>query len=75
MNKPKKIRWNVLATIDYVCQKTKGKQLKSDRELGNLKAIKDNYPKYVVTMDSSICGNEDGIKIVHIKDFLLQERI
>ncbi|MCQ2580307.1 MAG: ATP-binding protein [Treponemataceae bacterium] len=42
----------------------------SDRELANLKAIKDNYPKYVVTMDSSVCGNEDGIKIVHIKDFL-----
>ena len=47
----------------------------SDRELGNLKAIKDNYPKYVVTMDSSVCGNEDGIKIVHIRDFLLLERI
>ncbi len=42
----------------------------SDRELANLKAIKDNYPKYVVTMDSSVCGNENGIKIVHIKDFL-----
>ena len=47
----------------------------SDRELGNLKAIKDNYPKYVVTMDSSVCGNEDGIKVVHIRDFLLLERI
>ena len=44
----------------------------SDRETGNLKAIKDNYPKYVVTMDSTVCGNEDGIKIVHIKDFLTQ---
>ncbi|MBO4320955.1 MAG: ATP-binding protein [Treponema sp.] len=44
----------------------------SDRELENLKAIKDNYPKYVVTMDSAICGNEEGIKIVHIKDFLTQ---
>ena len=45
----------------------------SDRELGNLKAIKDNYPKYVVTMDSAVCGNEEGIKIVHIKDFLTQK--
>jgi len=44
----------------------------SDRELGNLKAIKDNYPKYVITMDSSVCGTDDGIRIVHIKDFLLQ---
>lgn len=47
----------------------------SDRELDNLKLIRDNYPKYVVTMDPSVCGNEDGIKIVHIKDFLIQETI
>lgn len=47
----------------------------SDRELDNLKLIRDNYPKYVVTMDSSVCGNEDGIKIVHIKDFLIQETL
>lgn len=45
----------------------------SDREIGNLKAIKDNFAKYVVTMDSSVCGIEDGIKIVHIKDFLSGE--
>lgn len=45
----------------------------SDREIGNLKAVKDNFPKYVVTMDSSVCGIEDGIKIVHIKDFLSGE--
>lgn len=44
----------------------------SGRELRNLKAIKDNYPKYVVTMDSAVCGNEEGIKIVHIKDFLMK---
>lgn len=42
----------------------------SDREIGNLKAIKDNYPKYVVTMDACVCGNDEGIGIVHIKDFL-----
>ena len=47
----------------------------SDRELDNLKLIRDNYPKYVVTMDSSVCGNEDGIKVVHIKDFLIQETV
>lgn len=42
----------------------------SDREFANLKAIKDNYPKFVVTMDSSVCGNDEGIQIIHIKDFL-----
>ena len=45
----------------------------SDREIGNLKLINDNYPKYVVTMDSLVCGNVDGIQIVHIKDFLLMK--
>lgn len=45
----------------------------SDREIGNLKLIKDNYPKYVVTMDSLVCGNVDGIQVVHIKDFLLMK--
>ena len=44
----------------------------SDREIGNLKIIKDNYPKYVVTMDSTVCGTDEGIKIIHVKDFLLE---
>lgn len=45
----------------------------SDRETANLKVIKDNYPKYVVTMDSSVTGNDEGINIIHIKDFLIKE--
>ena len=45
----------------------------SDRELGNLRAIKDNYPKYVVTLDELVTGTDDsGIRIVHLKDFLLK---
>ena len=47
----------------------------SDREVENLKNIKDNFPKYVVTMDSAVCGIEDGIKIIHIKDFLTEEAL
>ena len=47
----------------------------SNREFENLKAINDNFPKYIVTMDSSVCGNEEGICIIHIKDFLLQKDI
>ncbi|MBQ1914640.1 MAG: ATP-binding protein, partial [Selenomonadaceae bacterium] len=45
----------------------------SDREVGNLLMIRDNYPKYVVTLDSMATGNEYGIKIVHLRDFLLSE--
>ncbi len=47
---------------------------KSDRELANLMEIKDHYHKYVVTMDSLAKGNENGIEIVHIADFLLREQ-
>lgn len=45
----------------------------SDREIANLLAIKDHYPKYVVCMDRLAMGNENGVKIVHIADFLLQD--
>lgn len=46
----------------------------SDREVGNLMEVKDHYPKYVVTMNSMDTGIENGIKIVHLADFLLEER-
>ena len=45
----------------------------SNREIDNLLKIKDNYPKYVVCMDRLAMGNENGVKLVHIADFLLQE--
>lgn len=47
----------------------------SDREIGNLLDIKDNYPKYVVTLDELAGGNMDGVKIVHLSDFLLNDRL
>lgn len=46
----------------------------SDREINNLLAIKDQHSKYVVCMDRLAMGNENGVKIVHIADFLLQEK-
>ena len=45
----------------------------SDREIANLLEIKDHYPKYVVCMDRLAMGNENGVKLVHIVDFLLQD--
>ena len=45
----------------------------SDREVENLLEIADNYPKYIVTLDSLAVGNENGIRIVHLRDFLLNE--
>ena len=43
-----------------------------DRELKPLKAIDDNYPKYVLTMDETIFDDYAGIKVKNIIDFLLE---
>ena len=41
------------------------------REFGNLALIKDNFPKYVVSMDSLYNGtNYHGIHHMHLRDFL-----
>ena len=45
----------------------------STRETDNLLEIPDNYPKYVVTLDRLATGNENGIRIVHLEDFLLAD--
>lgn len=44
----------------------------SDREFANLMEIKDNYPKIIVTLDEYATGNVNGIKIIHLVDFLLE---
>lgn len=41
------------------------------REYERMLAIKDNYPKYVLTADEFSGGNYNGIKTMHIADFLL----
>lgn len=46
---------------------------KSDREVANLLAVRDHYPKYVVTLDEFAGGNIDGVKIVHLMDFLMMK--
>lgn len=45
----------------------------SDREVANLMEIKDHYPKYVVTLDELAAGNINGVRIVHLADFLLSD--
>ena len=47
----------------------------SDREISNLLEIKDNYPKIIVTLDDFANYNINGIKIMHLADFLLSENI
>lgn len=41
------------------------------REYNRLLEIRDNYPKYVLTTDEFAGGNYEGIKTMHIADFLL----
>lgn len=43
----------------------------STRETDNLLAIKDNYPKYVVTLDNLAVGNVNGVQVIHLAEFLL----
>lgn len=44
-----------------------------EREYGNLLSIKDNYPKYVLRLDEFAGGNYEGIKTMHLADFLLSD--
>ncbi len=72
--------------IDFVCDKS-GKKIyiqvtyllqdekTINREFGNLLEIKDNYPKYVVSMDDVMSGSDfKGVEHIHILDFLSELR-
>jgi predicted AAA+ superfamily ATPase len=70
--------------IDFAAEKQEGRiyvqccyrlsDTAVEREFGNLQAIGDNYPKYVVTLDEDLApANYQGIQIVALGDFLLLE--
>ena len=46
----------------------------SNREVVKLMEIRDHYPKYVVTLNEMDVGIENGIRIVHLRDFLLAKQ-
>jgi len=46
----------------------------AEREFSALLSIKDQYPKYVVSMDDFWKDNIEGVKHFHIADFLLKEQ-
>ena len=69
--------------VDFVCSKPSGDRVyvqvayliaddaTRQREFGNLKAIRDNYPKYVIAMSPLVrYGDEDGIAHLHLRQFL-----
>ena len=63
--------------IDFVCKKPEGQRVyvqasyiiaddvTREREFGNLRAIKDNYPKYVISM-TPLVGKQDSDGITHL---------
>ena len=68
--------------IDFIAQRQSEKiyvqvtkeissQDTEQREYSRLLEIRDNYPKYLLTTDSFAGGNYEGIKTMHIADFLL----
>ena len=70
--------------IDFIAEKQGDKiyvqvtkKIKSEetekREYDRLLEIRDNYPKYLLTTDSFAGGNYEGIKTMHISDFLLSD--
>lgn len=69
--------------IDFLCTKPEGQriyvqasfiiaeQATREREFGNLRSIKDNYPKYVISMTPLLTKNDDdGITHIHLRKFL-----
>ena len=69
--------------IDFVCSKPDGARAymqvsylianeeTREREFGNLKAIHDNYPKYVISMTPMVTRSDrDGIIHLHLRQFL-----
>ena len=72
------------AEIDFVCTKPAGKRLYVQvayivadestrlREFGNLRAIPDNYPKYVISLTPLLTKADDnGITHLHLRKFLV----
>lgn len=71
--------------IDFVCTRPGGERIyvqasyiiaddaTREREFGNLRAIKDNYPKYVISMTPLLTKNDnDGITHLHLRKFLTE---
>ena len=71
--------------VDFVCTKPDGKRVyvqasyiiaddkTREREFGSLRAIQDNYPKYVISMTPLLSKADDnGITHLHLRKFLSQ---
>jgi predicted AAA+ superfamily ATPase len=68
--------------IDFVCEKDGEKAyvqvaltIQNEntliREFGNLQKIKDNYPKWVISLDDFISASYEGVKHLNLRKFML----
>lgn len=71
--------------IDFIAEKSEEKiyiqvaylitdEKVKQREFGNLLQIKDNYPKYVVSLDPVQIGGIQGVKHIHLREFLTKNQ-
>lgn len=44
-----------------------------DREMASLLAVRDNYPKTILTLDRFTVGNYNGIRVINAVDWLLDK--
>ena len=74
--------------IDFVCERKDGRRAyvqasyiiadeqTREREFGNLQSIRDNYPKYVVSMTPLVShSDEQGITHLHLRRFLMSDNL
>lgn len=74
-----------VSEIDFVCTKPTGERVyvqasylildnsTYERNFGNLRAIKDNYPKYVISITPLVTKSDDnGIVHLHLRKFLTE---
>ncbi len=67
----KKADKTIYIQVSYLIIDNKTKE----REFGNLLRIKDNYPKYVISLDSVPIGSYQGIIHLHLRDFLKMDTL
>ena len=44
-----------------------------EREARPLRMVKDNYPKFILSMDTALGSDLDGIRVMNLEEFLLSE--
>ena len=64
---------NPLNIIYYQVTKSLINKEVEERELRSLESITDHYEKVIITMDKTINKDFNGIKVVNIIEFLLED--